>query len=154
MFRQFSLIVSAYTFSAGITGFAAAFFVDRFDRKKVLLIGYAGFIVGTFACAFAPSYGLLITAQIFAGGFGGLIGAQVLSIIGDIIPFDRRARAMGILMGAFSFASAIGVPSGLFLAKYFGWHIPFLVIGGTGLDCYSVCIYVCAYSRTYTISFY
>ena len=52
--QQFSFIVTAYTFAAGIVGFSAAFFVDRFDRKKVLLTGYAGFIIGTFACAFAP----------------------------------------------------------------------------------------------------
>ena len=131
--QQFSLIVSAYTFSAGIIGFLAAFFVDRFDRKKVLLTGYIGFIIGTFACAFAPSYGFLVAARIFAGGFGGLISAQVLSIVGDAIPFERRGKAMGILMAAFSFASAIGVPTGLFLAKHFGWHIPFIVIGCMGL---------------------
>ncbi|MDQ3048736.1 MAG: MFS transporter [Bacteroidota bacterium] len=131
--QQFSLIVSAYTFSAGAVGFTAAFFVDRFDRKKVLLTGYIGFVIGTFACAFAPSYELLVAARILAGAFGGLIGAQVLSIVGDSIPFERRARAMGIMMAAFSFASAIGVPTGLFLAKHFGWHAPFLVIGSLGL---------------------
>lgn len=131
--QQFSFIVSSYTFTAGIVGFSAAFFVDNFDRKKVLLIGYSGFIIGTFACAFAPSYELLIASRILAGGFGGLISAQVLSIVADTFPFERRGRAMGILMMAFSFASAIGVPTGLTLAKYFGWHTPFLVIASLGL---------------------
>jgi predicted MFS family arabinose efflux permease len=130
--QQFSFIISSYTFAAGIIGFSAAFFVDRFDRKKVLLIGYGGFIVGTFACAFATSYELLILARILAGGFGGLISAQVLSIIGDSFPFEKRGRAMGILMTAFAFASAVGVPAGLFLAKHFGWHIPFVVIASLG----------------------
>jgi len=131
--QQFSFIVTAYTFAAGIVGFSAAFFVDRFDRKKVLLTGYAGFIIGTFACAFAPSYLLLIAARIFAGAFGGLIGAQVMSIVADSFPFERRGKAMGIMMGAFAFAAAIGVPSGLFLAKNFGWHFPFIVIGSIGV---------------------
>ncbi len=130
--QQFSIIVSSYTFAAGIIGFSAAFFVDRYDRKKVLLIGYGGFLIGTFACAFATSYELLILARILAGGFGGLISAQVLSIIGDTFPFEKRGRAMGILMTAFAFASAVGVPTGLYLAKSFGWHIPFIVIGGVG----------------------
>ena len=130
--QQFSFIISSYTFAAGIIGFSAAFFVDRYDRKKVLLIGYGGFIVGTFACAFATSYELLILARILAGGFGGLISAQVLSIIGDTFPFEKRGRAMGILMTAFAFASAVGVPAGLFLAKHFGWHVPFLAIASLG----------------------
>jgi DHA1 family inner membrane transport protein len=131
--QQFSFIVSSYTFAAGIVGFSAAFFVDRFDRKKILLTGYTGFVLGTFACAFAPSYELLIAARILAGGFGGLISAQVLSIVADTFSFERRGRAMGILMMAFSFASAIGVPTGLTLAQSYGWHMPFIVIGSLGL---------------------
>lgn len=131
--QQFSFLVSAYTYSAFTMGFSASFIVDRFDRKKVLMLGYSGFIIGTFACALAPSFELLMAARIFAGGFGGLIGAQVLSIVGDTIPFERRARAMGIMMGAFAFASAVGVPTGLFLAKHFEWHTPFIVIASLGL---------------------
>ncbi len=130
--QKFSFLVSAYTYSASLVGFSASFVVDRFDRKKVLMIGYSGFIIGSFACAFAPTYELLMASRIFAGAFGGLIGAQVLSIVGDTIRFERRARAMGIMMGAFAFASAIGVPTGLFLAKNFGWHTPFLVIASLG----------------------
>jgi MFS transporter, DHA1 family, inner membrane transport protein len=131
--QQFSLIVSSYTFTAGIVGFSAAFFVDRFNRKTVLLTGYSGFIIGTFACGFANSYELLIAARILAGGFGGLIGAQVLSIVADSFEFERRGRAMGVLMMAFAFASAIGVPTGLTLAQSYGWHAPFMIIGSLGL---------------------
>jgi MFS transporter, DHA1 family, inner membrane transport protein len=131
--QQFSFIVSAYTFSAGICGFIAAFFVDKFDRKSVLLLGYIGFIAGTFACAFAPTYELLVAARIFAGSFGGLIGAQVLSIVGDVIPFERRGTAMGTLMAAFSVASVVGVPVGLFLAAEISWHAPFIAVGLIGL---------------------
>ncbi len=131
--QQFSFIVSAYTFSAGISGFISAFFVDRFDRKTVLLLGYIGFIAGTFACAFAPSYEWLVAARILAGSFGGLISAQVLSIVGDAIPFERRGAAMGTLMAAFSVASVIGVPAGLYLAAQLSWHAPFIAIGLLGL---------------------
>jgi len=79
--RQFSFLVGAYTLSASVSGFAAAFFVDRYDRKRVLLFGYIGFLVGTLACGFAPTYVLLLFARLFAGVFGGLIAGQVLSII-------------------------------------------------------------------------
>lgn len=139
--HQFSLLISAYTFSAGFIGFVAAFFVDKFDRKKVLLFGFAGFIAGTFACAFSSSYVALFAARIVAGGFGGLIGAQVLSILGDIIPYENRGRAMAILMGAFSVASIIGVPTALSLADMFYWNMPFLVIGGLAVIIFILCYF-------------
>lgn len=130
--QAFSLVVAAYTFSAGISGFTAAFFVDRFDRKKVLLFGYIGFLIGTLACAIAPTYGLLMAARILAGLFGGLIGAQVLSIVADLIPYERRASAMGMIMAAFSMASVFGVPFGLYLANHMSWHAPFYFVAGLG----------------------
>lgn len=131
--KQFSFVVASYTFSAGISGFAAAFFVDRFDRKKVLMTGFIGFLVGTFCCAIAPTYGLLVAARILAGMFGGLIAAQVLSIVADLIPYERRAAAMGIIMSAFSLASIFGVPFGLYLAKHISWHAPFYFIAIFGV---------------------
>ncbi len=125
---QFGFLVSAYTFSAGIFGFIGAFFLDRFDRKHALLTVYAGFALGTLLCAFAPTYNTFLTARIIAGGFGGVIGALVLSIIGDIIPIFRRGVATGVVMSAFSVASVIGVPAGLYFANQYGWHFPFLAL--------------------------
>ena len=130
---QFSMIVSSYTFSAGISGFFVAFFADKFDRKKILLSGYIGFIISTFACGISGSYEMLLTARIVSGAFGGLIGAQVLSIIADSIPFERRASAMGTLMAGFSFASVAGVPFGLLLASKAGWGSPFIFISCLGI---------------------
>lgn len=131
--QQFSMLVAAYTFSAAIASISAASFVDRFDRKNVLLFAYSGFLLGTFFCAIAPTYFLLLSARIVAGLFGGLIGAQVLAIVADIIPFERRGMAMGIIMAAFSAASVFGVPFGLYLSKYFSWHAPFYFVVGLGL---------------------
>lgn len=130
--QQFGFAVSAYSITAGITGFISAFFVDKYDRKQVLLFAYIGFVVGTFSCALAPTYFFLVAARVLAGFFGGMIGAQVLSIVADTFEYHRRASAMGILMTAFSLASVIGVPTGLWLAARFSWHAPFLVVGGLG----------------------
>ncbi len=126
--QQFSMLVAAYTFSAGISGFLAAFFVDKYDRKKVLLIGYTGFLIGTLCCALSPTYSILLISRILAGIFGGLIGAQVLSIVADLVPYERRGMAMGIIMAAFSVASVFGVPFGLYLANIFNWHGPFFFV--------------------------
>ena len=131
--KQFSFLVGAYTFTAAAAGFAAAFFVDKFDRKNVLLFGFIGFLIGTFACGVAPTYGLLMAARILAGLFGGLIGAQVMSIIADLFAYVRRGAAMGAVMSSFAIASTIGVPFSLYLSNIFSWHAPFLLVGFLGL---------------------
>jgi predicted MFS family arabinose efflux permease len=125
---QFTYLVAAYTVSAGISGFLAAFFVDNYDRKRVLLFGYIGFLAGTLACGIAPTYGFLLAARLFAGTFGGLIGAQVLSIISDMFTYEQRGKAMGSVMSAFAVASTLGVPFSLYLANLFSWHAPFLMV--------------------------
>lgn len=127
---QFGLLVSSYSFSAGIAGFAAGFFMDRFDRKRALLTLYAGFGLGTLCCALAPHYAVLLIARTIAGGFGGVAGSVVLAIVGDVIPHERRGRAMGVIMTAFSLASILGLPVGLTLANAFGWHAPFFLLAG------------------------
>ena len=131
--QQFSILVSAYTISAAVSGFAAAFFVDAYDRKKVLLIAYIGFLIGTIGCGLAPTYTTLFFARTFAGIFGGLIGAQVLSIVADTFIYERRGAAMGAIMSAFALASTFGVPFALYLANLSSWHAPFLLVGVLGI---------------------
>ncbi|MCG2615910.1 MFS transporter [Terrimonas sp. NA20] len=133
--RQFSFMVSAYSISAAVSGFATAFIVDSYDRKKILLYSYAGFIAGTIACGLATSYPLLLAARIVAGLFGGIIGAQVLAIIADIFPYERRGKAMASVSISFAIASILGVPFSLYLANLFheDWHVPFLFVAGIGL---------------------
>ena len=87
---QFTILVSAYAFSAGISSFLAAFYANKYDRKQILIRGYLGFLIGTLACGLAPSYEWLLLARVTAGVFGGLLAAQVISIIADLIPFERR----------------------------------------------------------------
>ena len=126
---EFALLVSTYTFSAGISGFIGAFFIDRFDRRKAILFMAAGFSFGTLACGFMETYYALLVTRSVTGLFGGVMGALILSIIGDAIPNERRAGAMGMVMAAFSVASVVGVPAGLFLADLSSWQTPFIVLG-------------------------
>lgn len=127
--QQFSLLVASYTVTAGVGGFLAAFFVDRFDRKKALIFVYTGFAVGTLACAFAPSYAVLLLTRSLTGGFGGILGALILSIVSDAVPLERRAKGIGTVMASFGLASVVGVPFGLFIASKSSWHAPFLLLG-------------------------
>jgi MFS transporter, DHA1 family, inner membrane transport protein len=132
---QFSILVAAYSITAFFSGLAIAIFIDKFDRKKSLLFAYVGFVIGTIACGFAPTYGLLLAARIIAGLFGGIIGAQVLSIVADMFSYERRGRAMGAVMGGFAAASILGVPISLYLTNLFqkDWHVPFILIGALGI---------------------
>jgi predicted MFS family arabinose efflux permease len=127
---QFGLVVSAYAWSAGASGLLAAGFADRFDRKKMLLFVYSGFIIGTLFCGLAPTYEFLLMARIVTGIFGGIIGSITFAIVADTFSLSVRGRVMGFLQMAFAGASVLGLPIGLFLANEFGWHSPFLMIVG------------------------
>lgn len=131
--QQFALLVSIYTFSAGIFGFIAAFIIDHFDRKTTLVFMCAGFSVATLLCALSVDYETLLAARAVAGAFGGVMGATVFSIIADIIPEYRRGAATGTVMSSFSIASVIGVPSGLLLAEITDWRAPFILLTIMGL---------------------
>jgi predicted MFS family arabinose efflux permease len=126
--QRFGEIVSAYAFSAGISGLLAAGFADRFDRKRFLLFFYAGFIVGTTLCALAPNYPLLLAARIVTGLFGGVIGSIVLAVVADLFPLQMRGRVMGVVQTAFAASQVLGVPAGLYLANAWNWHVTFVPI--------------------------
>jgi len=130
---QFGLAVSGYAFSAGFSGLLAAGFADRFDRKKLLLFFYTGFITGTFLCGIAPSYYFLLTARIITGFFGGVISAISYAIISDLFDLKVRGRVMGFVQMAFATSQVMGIPVGLYFANRVGWHAPFLLITGVSL---------------------
>jgi predicted MFS family arabinose efflux permease len=128
--KEFALLVSSYTISASIFGLFGSFFIDKFDRKHALLVLFLGFSVGTFFCAISRSYITLLLSRIFAGAFGGIMGALIFAIVGDVTAPERRGRAMGLIMSSFSVASIFGVPLGLAIANKYAWHTPFYFLSG------------------------
>ena len=129
---QFGLVVSAYAWSAGISGLVSAGFADRFDRKKYLLFFYVGFLAGTLLCAIASDYHFLLLARIITGIFGGVIGSISFAIISDLFKWEVRGRVMGFVQMAFAASQVLGLPIGLLLADRFGWHSAFWMIVGIG----------------------
>jgi predicted MFS family arabinose efflux permease len=127
---QFSMVVSAYAISAFFSGMLAAGFADKFDRKKLLIFFYIGFIVGTLFCGLSYSFVSLLLARIVTGLFGGVIGSIGFAIITDLFGMDQRGRVMGFVQMAFSASQILGIPLGLFLAEKFNWHVPFFGIVG------------------------
>jgi predicted MFS family arabinose efflux permease len=126
--HEFGLLVASYSFSAALSGLLAATFVDRFERKRLLLSMFALFGLATLACGLAPGYATLLIARGLAGAFGGVMGAMVQTIVADVIPFARRAKASGIVSTAFSISTIAGVPLSLWLANHFQWRAPFILI--------------------------
>ncbi len=129
---KLSLLIASYAIGAFLSSMVGIIYLDRFDKKKTLIFVYLGFTLGTYLCAFAPSYWMLLSIRFFTGLFGGVLGALVLSIVSDIFAFSRRGQAIGLVTAAFSAASALGVPIGLYLADIFDWHAPFVFLGGLG----------------------
>jgi predicted MFS family arabinose efflux permease len=125
---QFGMVVSAYAFSAGGAGLLAAGFADKFDRKKLLMIFYSGFVFGTALCVWAPDYEWLLFARIVTGMFGGVVSSITYAIITDLFRLEVRGRVMGFVQTAFPASQVLGIPIGLYLANHLGWHMPFIVI--------------------------
>jgi predicted MFS family arabinose efflux permease len=130
---QFGVAVSAYAFSAGISGILAAGFADRFDRKRLLLFFYLGFTAGTALCALAPNYHVLLLGRIVTGLFGGVIGSVVLAIVTDLFALHLRGRVMGFVQTAFAASQILGIPVGLFLSNHWSWHVAFGALVGLSI---------------------
>lgn len=140
--RQFGDVVSAYGVAAFLAGLLIAPWLDRFDRKRSLLVLFAGFTLGTLLCAVAPTYGWLLAGRALAGGFGGIAAANVLAIVGDAFPDRRRGLATGVVMSAFSVSSIVGVPTGIVLAKAATWRTPFYVLAAGSAAVWLVAVFV------------
>jgi predicted MFS family arabinose efflux permease len=126
--KQFGLVVSAYALAAGASGVLCAGFADRYDRKKLLLIFYTGFVLGTVLCGIAPNFHVLLVARIVTGVFAGVVGATSFAIVTDLFPLAMRGRVMGIGQSAFGASQVLGIPIGIALANAWNWHAPFLMI--------------------------
>src|ERR1700678_3955212 len=128
--KQFGLVVSAYAFSAGLSGLLTAGFADRFDRKKILLFFYIGFIAGTLWCGLGSRYDLLLLARMVTGVFAGVVSSVSFAIVTDLFALEMRGRVMGVIQTAFAASSVMGIPVALLLSTRWGWNAPFFMIVG------------------------
>jgi predicted MFS family arabinose efflux permease len=135
----YGFLVSSYGLAAGFSSFLGVFYLDNLDRKKALMVAYMGFMIGTLSSAVVPNttdpdlnYYLFVGTRILTGLTGGLLGGLVMSIVGDLIPIERRGKAMGVVTLSFSLAAVLGVPLALVLVDAFdnNWHVPFYVVSG------------------------
>lgn len=131
--KQFGLLASAYPISAGISAILLSGYADKFDRKKLLLFFYSGFLLGVLFCASAPSFQVLVVARIITGTFGGVVGSICFAIIADLFETTQRGRAMGFLQMASAGSQILGLPLALYLASEWDWHLAFGLIAFIGI---------------------
>jgi predicted MFS family arabinose efflux permease len=118
----------SYTIAAAISGVLSAKYIDRFERKKVLILGICGIILSNFINVNASSFEHIVIARFFSGIFGGISTAQTFAIIADTTAPNRRGRVIGKVMSAFSLAATLGVPLALEISRLFSWRYSFLFV--------------------------
>lgn len=126
--KQFGYLISVYTCSAATSGFFASFFIDRFERKKALLVSYIGFSAGPILATFSYNFDTLLLARVFSGAFGGILTALVITMIGDALSNAKIGRGTSMVLSANAVASVLGVPAALFLVHFGSWKTPFYVL--------------------------
>ncbi len=139
---QFGLVVSSYAISAGVSGFLTASFADKFDRKRLLLFFYSGFIIGTLLCGLSITYGFLVFARIITGVFGGVISSISLAIVADLFDINHRGRVMGFLQMGFGISQILGIPISLYMANVWDWQAPFYLIVGLAIAIFFAAFFV------------
>jgi len=147
---QFSYLISSYAIGAFLSSLLGVFTLDYFGRRQSLLFVYGGFTISTFFCGWAGSYESLLGLRFITGIFGGLIGALALAIVSDLYSFKQRGKAIGILMAAFSAASALGVPFGLYFAAVFTWSFPFYFLAAIGAILFVLMYFVMPEMKAHT----
>jgi EmrB/QacA subfamily drug resistance transporter len=119
--------------TSGYLATLAAFLVlagalgDYYGRRRLFLIGLAGFGLTSILCGLAPSLEILAVARVLQGVAGALLVPGSLSIITATFEGPARGRAFGIWAAATSALSVFGPPIGGILVGTIGWRIAFLV---------------------------
>jgi predicted MFS family arabinose efflux permease len=126
------LIGGSYTAAAAVSGLVCSTFLDRYDRRTALSATMLGLVLATAGGGIAVGFHTLLIARVLAGAFGGPSMSLCMSIVADVIPPERRGRAMGVVMSSFAIASVLGVPVGLELARLWGWRTPFFAVAALG----------------------
>ncbi len=130
---QFGYVVSAYSISAGTSALTFSTFADRFERKKLLLFIYTGFLIGILSSGLAQGFWMLIAARVFTGIFGGVIAAICYAMVSEIFSLQQRGRAMGSLHVAFALCQVLGLPAAVFIASHYQWQLAYFIILSAGL---------------------
>lgn len=130
-------IVTGYVLAFGLMPVIGGRLGDALGRRRLFVIGLAGFVVASAAVGLAPTPILLIVGRVIQGLFGGVLGPQVSGYIQNAFPRAERGRAFGRLGLTVGVATALGpVVGGLLIGlggPDFGWRLVFFINVPLGL---------------------
>lgn len=125
--------VTAFAVGAIVAAIPLTRATARWDRRTLLLVTVAGFVVANTVTAVSSSFALTLVARFAAGLVAGLTWALLPGYVRRIVPADRVGRAMTIAMAGGPLALTLGVPAGAVLGSAVGWRWTFGVLSVLGL---------------------
>ncbi|TDS98254.1 putative MFS family arabinose efflux permease [Rahnella sp. BIGb0236] len=121
---SFSGYVSGmYTLGAVLSGVAAFYWIDRFNKKRFLIQNMLLLGTLTFVSTFTTNFDTLLALRFCAGLVGGTTMGVGTSILINYSPVNMRGKMLATVIASFSMVSIVGMPSILFLCTHYGWHI-------------------------------
>ncbi len=130
-FAQVQFVIAGYALAYAVTLVTGGRLGDIYGRKRLFMLGMAGFTLASALCGLAPGAGVLIGARLIQGLGAALMGPQVLAIIQVIFPPHERGGALSVYGAIVGLASLAGQALGglLIRADLFGlgWRIVFLI---------------------------
>jgi MFS family permease len=124
---------SAFMLTYMLMSFVAGYVGDRSRRLLLAALGVAVWSVATFGSGLAWSFGALLLARCLVGVGEASYAVVTPSLISDLYPVERRARAMALFYAAIPLGSALGFMLGGQVGEHHGWRAAFFVAGGPGL---------------------
>ena len=128
-------LVAVYSLSYAIGTPILSAIAGTYNRRSVLLVGMATFVLGNLMIAASATVPLLFLAQMGTGMAAGLFAATAQAIAVQLAGPEHRARAISVVVGGTTFAVALGAPLGTFFAHMLGWRETFVGIGLVGILC-------------------
>ncbi|MGN4155979.1 MFS transporter [Staphylococcus auricularis] len=129
---QAGQLITGYALGVAIGGPILVMLTIKWNRKHLLILLMAIFIVGNLAATFSPSYGYLMTSRIITSlahgsffGIGSILAASMVSP-------SKRASAMALMFMGLSMSNILGVPFGTLIGQGLGWKMTFAVIAVFG----------------------
>lgn len=137
---QLGLLVPAYTIPYGLSSIVYGPLSDRIGRKPILLTLFGLLALSCLLIPFSSNVSQLLVIRIVAGlATGGIVPVSV-SLIGDVFPYEKRGRQIGLLFGAMAGGISFGASLGIFFNPILGWRNEFLIAGVLSLGVFMLAV--------------
>ncbi|MEM6929211.1 MAG: MFS transporter [Myxococcota bacterium] len=127
--EHLGLLVTGYAVGTAGFAFLAGPVSDRIGRRTILQVGTLVMALVLLLHGLAADFASLLTLRFMAGASSGILAGAAVAYVGDVVPYERRGAAMGVVMSAMAFGQILGIPIGAALASRFGFQSTFVSFG-------------------------